>query len=157
MQSLGDIVYVKIWLLLCTLYYCFGLVTLWASDFSSYLMELIIPILYLGLMRIGIKWFLTNAFFLFLIYEVVSALHSIDKAYYLNSSSYVEPTLPSWHKLHLVMMFYPFYMLVNSFTLSIQQYRVLLMRADNFTWNNFKLFITNTVENSMPPTLNSIT
>lgn len=55
MQSLGDIVYVKAWLLLCTLYYCFGLVTyhLWASDFSSHLMELIIPILYLVLRGTG--------------------------------------------------------------------------------------------------------
>ena len=55
MQSLGDIIYIKAWLLLCTLYYCFGLVTyhLWASDFSSHLMELIIPILYLVLRGIG--------------------------------------------------------------------------------------------------------
>ena len=76
-------------------------------------MELIIPILCLVLRGIGEYQILTNAFFFFLIYEVVSALHSIDKAYYINSS-YVEPILPSWHKLHLVMMFYPFYMLVNS-------------------------------------------
>ena len=76
-------------------------------------MELIIPILYLVLRGTGEYQMNFDKCFFFFIYEVVSALHSIDKACYINLSSYVEPTLPSWHKLHLVMLFYPFYMLVN--------------------------------------------
>lgn len=44
---------------------------------------------------------------------MVFGLYSVNLVYYIDCSSYVEPPLYSWHRSRLVMVYNPFYMLLD--------------------------------------------